>query len=66
MPSLTSFWCLYCQLGTDFTSFSNVSIVVFEQVNVSWEVCSSIIMNMCLLAGRIVCELQHFDSLKDY
>ena len=66
LPSLTSFWYLYCQLWTDFTSFSSVSIVVFEQVNVSWEVCSFIIMNMCLLVGRIVCELQHFDSLKNY
>ena len=34
----TSFWCLYYQLWTYFTTFSNVSIVDFEQVNASWEV----------------------------
>ena len=36
--SLTSCWCFYCKLGTYFTPFSNVSIVDFEQVNVSKEV----------------------------
>ena len=34
--SLTSFWCFYCWLGTYFKSFSSVSIIDFEQVNVSW------------------------------
>ena len=30
---MTSFWCLYCELGTYFTPCSSVSIVNFEQVN---------------------------------
>ena len=31
------FWCLYhCQLRTDFTNCSGVSIVDFEQVNANW------------------------------
>ena len=30
------FWCLYCQLWTHFTPFSNVSIVDFEQAQVCW------------------------------
>ena len=39
--SLTSFWCLYCQLpvsllSTYFIPFSSVFIVDFEQVNVCW------------------------------
>ena len=34
MASVTSFWCFYCQL---FTPFSSVSIVDFEQKNVSYE-----------------------------
>ena len=29
--SLTSFWCLYCQLWIYFLSFSSVSVVDFEQ-----------------------------------
>ena len=39
VTSLTSFWCFYCLLLTltYFTHFSRVSIVDFEQVNVSWE-----------------------------
>ena len=32
----TSFWCFYCKFWTYFTFFSTVSIVDFEQVNVSW------------------------------
>ena len=32
--SLTSFWCLYCQLWNDFTHCSGASIVELEQVNV--------------------------------
>ena len=35
-PWVTSFWCCYCYLWTNFTPFSNVSIVDFKQVNVSW------------------------------
>ena len=31
-----SFWCFYCYLWTYLTPFSSVSIVDFEQVNVSW------------------------------
>ena len=34
--SLMSFWCFYYWLGTYFTPFSSVSIIDFEQVNVSW------------------------------
>ena len=34
--SLTSFWCFYCKLWTYFIPFSSVSIVNFEQINVSW------------------------------
>ena len=30
--SLTSFWCPYSYLSTDFTSFSSVTIVEFEPV----------------------------------
>ena len=33
---MTSFWCFYCFLWTYFTPFPSVSIVHFEQVNVSW------------------------------
>ena len=36
--SLTSFSCLYCYLRTNFTTFFSVSIVDFEQVNVSWHI----------------------------
>ena len=32
----TSFWCLYCQLWTDFTHYSGVSILDFNHVNVCW------------------------------
>ena len=35
--STTSFWCVYCYFLTYFTAFSSVSIVDFEQVNVSWD-----------------------------
>ena len=35
MP-MKSFLYFYRQLGTYFTPFSSVSIVDFEQVNVSW------------------------------
>ena len=34
--SLTSFWCFNCELWTYCTTFSCVSIVDLEQVNVSW------------------------------
>ena len=33
--SMTSFWCSYCYLWTDFTAFSSVSIGNFEHVNLS-------------------------------
>ena len=36
MP-MTSFWCLYCELWTYFTTSSSVFIVKFEQVNAGWE-----------------------------
>ena len=32
----SAFWCFYCSLWTNFTPFSCVFIVDFEQVNVSW------------------------------
>ena len=35
--SMTLFWCFYCYFWTYFTPFSSVSIVDYEQVNVSWE-----------------------------
>ena len=35
--SITSLWCFYFYLRTCFTPFSIVSIVDFEQLNVSWE-----------------------------
>ena len=35
MTSFTSFWWFYCKLWTNFTLFSSVPIVDFEQVNVS-------------------------------
>ena len=38
MTSLTSSWCLYCCLCTNFSHSSGVSIVDFEQVNVRWMV----------------------------
>ena len=34
--SFWSFWCFYFKLWTYFTHFSSVSIIYFEQVNVSW------------------------------
>ena len=34
--SLKTFWVLFCLLWTYFTPVSSVSIVDFEQVNVSW------------------------------
>ena len=32
---MTSFWCLYCYLGTDFILCSAVSVADFEQVKAS-------------------------------
>ena len=34
---MTSFWCLYCLLGTDFTHCSGVYIADSERVNPGWE-----------------------------
>ena len=34
--SMTSFWCLYCKLWTNFTLRSHVSMVDFEQLNADW------------------------------
>ena len=36
--SLTLFWCFYYLLYAHFTYFSSVSIIDFEQLNVSWVV----------------------------
>ena len=36
MTSLTSIWCCYFWLWTDFTHCSGVSIVDFEQVHADW------------------------------
>ena len=33
---MTSFWCLYCQISTEFRNYSGIFIVDFEQVNSSW------------------------------
>ena len=35
--SLTSFLCFYTQLRIDFTHYSAVSILDFEQVNAGWD-----------------------------
>ena len=35
--SMTSFWSFYCSILLYFTSFSSVSIVDFEKLNVSWD-----------------------------
>ena len=35
--SLTSLWCLYCEVWTDFTPYSSISIVGLEHINVFWE-----------------------------
>ena len=34
--SVTSFWCLYCNLCLDFTHYFSVSIVYSEQKNTGW------------------------------
>ena len=31
------FWCLYCEIWTDFTHCSGVSIAEFELVKAGWE-----------------------------
>ena len=36
--SKTSLWCFYCYLWTYFTAFSSITIVDFEEVNVSWDI----------------------------
>ena len=35
--SLTSFWCLYCLLQTNFIAFSRASIVDVEHANACWK-----------------------------
>ena len=35
--SMTSFWCLYFQLWTDFAHCYYAFIVDFEQVNADWD-----------------------------
>ena len=34
--SMTSFWCLYCWLWTNFANCFGVSITDFEQLNADW------------------------------
>ena len=34
--TMPSFWCLYCELGTNFTHCSAFFFVDFEQVNAGW------------------------------
>lgn len=34
--SLRAFWCLYCNLWTDFTPWFNVSIFDFEDIHAIW------------------------------
>ena len=34
---LTSFCCFYCETRTYFAPSSTVSVIKFEQVNVSWK-----------------------------
>ena len=36
---ITSFWYSHCKLWTYFTPFSSISIVDFEQINVSQDLC---------------------------
>ena len=43
-PSLASFWYLYRQLWTYFTTCSSVSIVYFEHVIAGWDNCSKLIL----------------------
>ena len=45
MTSLTSYWCLYCYLWTNFTQCSGVSTVDFEQVNANWDVDNHLFKN---------------------
>ena len=35
---MTSYWCLYCYLGTYLTPCFNVSIANLKQVNTNWAV----------------------------
>ena len=37
LPEMTLFWYFYCQLTTYFAPLSGISNVVFEQVNIYWD-----------------------------
>ena len=49
---LTSFWCLYCHLLTNFTPCSSVSIVNFKHVITVWY--SSLFPDVVLHCSQIV------------
>ena len=55
MTSMTLFLCFYCYLRTYLTPFSNVSIVNFEQVNVSWEVPLEFFSHVVKVAICFIC-----------
>ena len=68
MTWLTLFWCFYCSLWTHFTSFSYVSIVYFEHVNVSWVMFLFLTLNIYfifLLQRRIqnLLKIQRFTNI---
>ena len=50
--AVTSFWCCYCQLWTDFTHCSGVSIVDFEQINAGWVVVKRLLMSQVVIVGE--------------
>ena len=45
----TSFWCLYCELWTNFAPFSIFAIADFEHVNDSW------VNYLCLYFKMVFC-----------
>ena len=47
---MASFWCFYCKLWAYFISFSGVSVVEFEEVNISWE-WSGTLTNCCVVCS---------------
>ena len=51
--SVTSLWWFYCWLLTYFSSFSSVSIVDFEQVNVSWKMLSVALYQIFIICRPI-------------
>ena len=50
-------WCIYCKLCTYFTPFFSVSIIVFEQENVSWDIISSVLIKVYKISLLYPCLL---------